>query len=139
MGVIYITKAILPGMIARKSGKILNMSALAGRSAAPGGSGYTAAKAGIIGFTRAIATEAGPSGINCNAIAPGLILTNFYGGAGAPKLPPQMRQSSENPMAPTRRNTTTEDISNLALFLVSDVSKNITGQTISVDGGMMMP
>jgi 3-oxoacyl-[acyl-carrier protein] reductase len=139
MGVIYLTKAVLPGMIARNSGKILNMSALAGRSSAPGGSGYTAAKAGIIGFTRAIATEAGPSGINVNALAPGLVLTNFYGGEGAPMLPPQMRQSSENPMAPTRRNTTAEDIANAALFLVSDVSRNITGQTISVDGGQMMP
>jgi 3-oxoacyl-[acyl-carrier protein] reductase len=138
-GVIYCTKAVLPVMIAQKSGKILNMSALAGRSAAPGGSGYTAAKAGIIGFTRAIAMEAGPSGINVNALAPGLILTNFYGGEGAPKLPPQMRSSSENPMAPTRRNTTTEDIANAVLFLVSDKSKNITGQTISVDGGQMMP
>lgn len=138
-GAIYCTKAVLPVMIAQKSGKILNMSALAGRSAAPGGSGYTAAKAGIIGFTRAIAIEAGPSGVNVNALAPGLILTNFYGGEGAPKLPPQMRNSSENLMAPTRRNTTTEDIANAVLFLVSDKSKNITGQTISVDGGQMMP
>jgi len=139
MGVIYCTKAVLPAMIARKSGKVVNMSALAGRSGVPGGSGYTAAKAAIIGFTRAIAMEAGPLGINVNAIAPGMVMTNFYGGEGAPMLPPQMRQSIENPTAPTRRMTTTQDIANAVLFLVSDMSRNITGQTISVDGGQMMP
>jgi 3-oxoacyl-[acyl-carrier protein] reductase len=139
MGVIYCTKAVLPAMIARKSGRVVNISSNAGRSAVPGGSGYTAAKTGIIGLTRAVAMEVGPAGINVNAIAPGLAMTNFYGGEGAPKLPPQMRQSSENPMAPTRKITTTRDIANAVLFLVSDMSGNITGQTISVDGGQTMP
>ena len=90
-------------------------------------------------LARTIAKEAGPSGINVNAIAPGLVMTNFYGGEGFPMLPPQMRESTENPSVPTGKVTTTQDIANAVLFLVSDLSSNITGQSISVDGGMLMP
>jgi len=139
MGTMYCTKAVLPAMIAQKSGKIINISSNVAYSGMPGGSGYSAAKAGIIGFTRAIAREAGPSGINVNAIAPGLTLTNFYSNERAPKLPPQVLQNKENPMAPTRRITTTQDIANAVLFLVSDLSRNITGHTICIDGGQTMP
>lgn len=139
MGTIYCTKAVLPSLIAQKSGKIVNFSSNVAYSGMPSGSGYSAAKAGIMGFTRAIAKEVGPSGINVNAIAPGLVLTNFYSNERAPKLPPQVLQNKENPMAPTRRITTTQDIANAVLFLVSDVSRNITGHTICIDGGQTMP
>jgi 3-oxoacyl-[acyl-carrier protein] reductase len=136
-GVINCTKAVLPGMLERKSGKIVTISSLAGRSGVPGGSAYSAAKEGVIGMTKAVAKEVGPSNININAIAPGLVLTNFYGGPGLPKLPPQMQEGAKT-TTPMRRPTTVEDIANMAAFLVSDVSCNITGQTISVDGGLFM-
>jgi len=139
LGTIYCTKAVLPGMIAQKSGKIVNISSNVAYNGMPSGSGYSAAKAGVIGFTRAIAREVGPSGINVNAIAPGLTLTNFYSNERAPKLPPQVLQNKENPMAPTRKITTVQDIANTALFLVSEVSGNITGHTICIDGGQTMP
>jgi 3-oxoacyl-[acyl-carrier protein] reductase len=139
MGTMYCTKAVLPAMLAQKSGKIVNLSSNVAYGGMPGGSGYSAAKAGVMGFTRAIAREAGPSGINVNAIAPGLTLTNFYSNERAPKLPPQVTQNKENPMAPTRRITTVQDIANTVLFLVSDMSRNITGHTICIDGGQTMP
>jgi NAD(P)-dependent dehydrogenase (short-subunit alcohol dehydrogenase family) len=139
MGTIYCTKSVLPGMIAQKSGKIVNLASNVAYSGMPSGSGYSAAKAGVMGFTRAVAREVGPSGINVNAIAPGLTLTNFYSNERAPKLPPQVVQNKENPMAPTRRITTVQDIANAVLFLVSDMSRNITGHTICIDGGQTMP
>jgi 3-oxoacyl-[acyl-carrier protein] reductase len=139
MGTIYCTKAVLPGMIAQKSGKIVNISSNTARTGMPGGSGYSAAKAGIVGFTRAIAAEGQPNGINVNAIAPGLTLTNFYSKERAPKLPPSVRETGQMPGAPGRKITTVEDIANLVLFLVSDVSNNITAQTISIDSGQTSP
>jgi NAD(P)-dependent dehydrogenase (short-subunit alcohol dehydrogenase family) len=135
MGAIHCTKAVLPGMIEKKYGKIILISSNAGIIGVPGGSGYSAAKAGVIGFTRSIAREAGPSGININNIAPGLVMTNFYGGEGAPMLPPELRKSADNPLG---KITTTQDIANMVAFLASDVSGSITGQCIVIDGGQTM-
>ncbi len=135
-GAIHCTKAVLPNMMEHKYGKIILISSNAGLVGIPGGSGYSAAKAGVMGFTRAIAREAGPSGIYINNIAPGLVMTNFYGGEGAPMLPPELRQSAENPL---KRMTTTQDIANMVAFLASDVSAAITGQCIVMDGGQTMP
>jgi NAD(P)-dependent dehydrogenase (short-subunit alcohol dehydrogenase family) len=136
-GVLNCTKAVLPNMLENKYGKIVSISSLAGRRGLAGGSGYSAAKEGVLGMTKAVAKEVGPSNININAIAPGLVMTNFYGGEGFPKLPPEMQENSKN-NTPMRRASTVEDVANAVVFLVSDVSKNITGQTLSVDGGAFM-
>jgi 3-oxoacyl-[acyl-carrier protein] reductase len=139
MGTIYCTKAVMPGMIAQKSGKIVNISSNTARTGMPGGSGYSAAKAGVVGFTRAMAAEGAPSGINVNAIAPGLTLTNFYSKERAPQLPPAVRETGQMPGPQGRKVTTVQDVANLVLFLVSDVSSNITAQTISLDAGQTSP
>ncbi|MFC2069844.1 SDR family NAD(P)-dependent oxidoreductase [Chloroflexota bacterium] len=125
-------RAVLPNMIERKYGKIVSISSVFGRIGIAGGVIYSAAKDGVIGFTKALAREVGHSGINVNAIAPGLVLTNM-----PPNLSPEMVEANRA-TTPTGRITTTEDIANALAFLASDVSKNITGQTISVDGGTFM-
>ena len=134
-GAINCTKAVLPGMIKNKYGKIILISSDAAFFGVPGGSGYSAAKAGIQAFTRSIAREAGPFGININNICPGLVITNFYGGEGAPMLPPDVRQSGGNPLG---KMTTPQDIANMLAFLASDVAASITGQCYVVDGGQVM-
>ena len=140
MGTVYCTKAVLPGMTAQKSGKIVNISSNTARTGMPGGSGYSAAKTGVVGFTRAIAGEGIGLGINVNAIAPGLVLTNFYSKERAPQFPPSVRETEEMPgPGGGRKVTTVDDVANLVLFLVSDISSNITAQTLSLDGGQTSP
>ena len=123
-----------------KLGKIVSISSFGARTGVAGAVVYCSAKEGIIGLTKALAKEVGPAGINVNAIAPGLVLTEFYG-PGLEKLPPQMRQRAPaggpGPM-PGPKLTSTRDVANTVAFLVSDVSANINGQTISVDGGQFM-
>ena len=131
-GAMYCAKAVLPQMVARKNGKIISISSVAAKLGAPFSGGYAAAKAGIIGLTRSLALEVSHLGINVNAIAPGLGLTNFV------KDDPPELINSLTERTPTRKTTTPEDIANTVAFLASDVSKNIVGQTISVDGGLAM-
>jgi NAD(P)-dependent dehydrogenase (short-subunit alcohol dehydrogenase family) len=135
LGAINCTKAVLPGMIKNKYGKIILISSDAAFFGIPGGSGYSAAKAGVMAFTRSIAREAGPFGININNICPGLVITNFYGGEGAPMLPPDIRQGGANPLG---KLTVPQDIANMLAFLASDVAGSITGQCYVVDSGQVM-
>jgi len=131
-GVLLCTKAILPHMIERKQGKIVNISSIAAKVPAPFVSIYAAAKCGVVGFTRALAVEVIGSGINVNCIAPGLGMTDFI-----KDTPPEILQSLIKEM-PSKRANTPDDIANAVAFLVSDVSSNIVGQNISVDGGHSM-
>jgi 3-oxoacyl-[acyl-carrier protein] reductase len=133
-GPLNCVKAVLPGMMARKYGKIILISSVAPLIGPPGASGYAAAKGGVMALTRTVAHEAGSAGININNIAPGLVMTNFYGGEGAPLLPDFVKN------APTTigKMTTAQDIANVVAFLASDLSANITGQLFVVDGGMVM-
>jgi 3-oxoacyl-[acyl-carrier protein] reductase len=131
-GAMLCSKAVLPGMISRKYGKIVNMSSHPGKLGAPNGSAYAAASAGIFGFTKALAGEVGPSGINVNVILPGMVPTNFF-----KDLTPEMIEEFARRL-PMRRVGTVQDIANLVAFLVSDVSSYITGQTIVSDGGSFM-
>jgi 3-oxoacyl-[acyl-carrier protein] reductase len=133
-GAINCVKAVVPGMIEKKYGKIILISSVAGLIGPFGATGYSAAKAGVMGFTRALAHEVGPAGINVNNIAPGLVMTNFYGGPGAPLLPGFVRDTPNT----IGKMTTVQDIANVVAFLASDVSANITGQLFVVDGGMVM-
>ena len=129
--VFNLTKAVLMTMIKQKSGSIVNMSSVVGVSGNAGQSNYSASKAGIIGFTKSIAKEVGSRNIRCNAIAPGFILTEM-----TEKLPEEVKKEWADKI-PLKRGGTPEDVANTALYLASDLSSYVTGQTIHVCGGML--
>ena len=131
-GVLLCTKAVLPQMIERKYGKIVNISSIGAKLPSPQASIYAAAKTGVVGFTRALAVEVIESGINVNCIAPGFGRTNFIR-----NIPEELLDRFEAEM-PSKRANTPDDIAYAVAFLVSDVSRNILGQNISVDGGASM-
>lgn len=133
-GVFNCTQAVLPIMKAKRSGKIINISSLAGRSASFfGGAHYTASKAGVLGLTRHTAREVAPYNINANAIAPGRM----------PRMPGERSVTSERwaefvRSVPLGREGAYEDVANLVLFLASDRASYITGATIDINGGLLM-
>jgi 3-oxoacyl-[acyl-carrier protein] reductase len=129
--VFNVTKAVLQTMLKQKNGSIINMSSVVGVSGNAGQSNYSASKAGIIGFTKSIAREVGSRSIRCNAIAPGFIITEM-----TDKLPADVKNEWINKI-PLRRGGTTDDVANTALYLASDLSSYVTGQTIQVCGGML--
>lgn len=132
-GTMNCAKAVIPGMVERKYGKIINFSSISAKMG--NASSYGAAKAAVLAFTRGLASQFGPSGINVNAIAPGVVKTKFFLSMGerANKLYEDMAART-----PLKRNQTVEDMANAVAFLASDVSKNITGQCLQVDSGMIM-
>ncbi len=126
------TKAVQRTMLKQRSGSIINMSSVVGVSGNAGQANYSASKAGIIGFTKSVAKELGSRGIRSNAIAPGFIITEMTG-----QLPEDVRKDWESKI-PLRRGGTPEDIAKTCVFLGSDLSAYVTGQTIHVCGGMNM-
>ncbi|MCK4629854.1 MAG: 3-oxoacyl-[acyl-carrier-protein] reductase [Bacteroidales bacterium] len=124
------TKCVQMYMLKQRSGSIINMSSVVGVSGNAGQSNYSASKAGIIGFTKSVAREVGSRNIRCNAIAPGFILTEM-----TDKIPEDMRKEWINQI-PLKRGGTPEDVANVTLFLASDLSSYVSGQVISVCGGM---
>ena len=129
--VFNLTKAVLQPMLKQKGGSIINMSSVVGVSGNAGQSNYSASKAGILGFTKSIAKEVGSRNIRVNAIAPGFILTEM-----TDKLPEDIKNEWINKI-PLRRGGTPDDVANTALYLASDLSSYISGQTIHVCGGML--
>ena len=129
--VFNLTKAVLNTMLKQKSGSIINMSSVVGVSGNAGQSNYAASKAGILGFTMSVAKEVGSRNIRCNAIAPGFIITEM-----TEKLPEEVKKEWINKI-PLRRGGTPEDVADTALFLASDLSSYVSGQTINVCGGML--
>jgi len=129
--VFNLTKAVLNVMLKQKSGSIVNMSSVVGVSGNAGQSNYSAAKAGILGFTKSVAKEVGSRNIRCNAIAPGFIITEM-----TEKLPEDVKTEWANKI-PLRRGGTPDDVANTALYLASDLSSYVSGQTIHVCGGML--
>ena len=129
--VFNLTKAVIQAMLKQKSGSIINMSSVVGVSGNAGQSNYSASKAGIIGFTKSVAREVGSRNIRCNAIAPGFILTEM-----TEKLPEEVKNDWINKI-PLKRCGLPEDVANTALYLASDLSSYVTGQTIHVCGGML--
>src|ERR1700754_137 len=129
--VFNMTKQVIRPMMKAKSGSIINMSSIVGVSGNAGQASYAASKAGIIGFTKSVAKELGSRNIRCNAIAPGFVETDMThylkDGEGAKKF-------LEN--IPLGRFGSTEEIADTTLFLASDMSSYITGQVISVCGGL---
>ncbi|MCK7533570.1 MAG: beta-ketoacyl-ACP reductase [Marinilabiliales bacterium] len=130
--VFNLTKAAIKPMMKQKSGSIVNMSSVVGVTGNAGQSNYSASKAGILGFTKSVAKELGSRNVRCNAIAPGFILTEMTS-----KLPDDVKSDWISKI-PLRRGGLPEDVANVALFLASDLSSYVTGQTISVCGGMVM-
>ena len=126
-----ITKAVQKPMLKQRYGSIINMSSVVGIKGNAGQANYAASKAGIIGFTKSVALELGSRNIRCNAIAPGFIETEMTEALDA-KVVEQWKQS-----IPLKRGGTVDDVANLALFLGSDMSGYITGQVITVCGGML--
>jgi NAD(P)-dependent dehydrogenase (short-subunit alcohol dehydrogenase family) len=133
-GVMNCTKAVINQMRERKYGKIINISSAAGKMGMPDTTVYTAAKAGVIGFTRGLAAEMAPLGINVNSVAPGGADTGFNRHS---QVPDEAVKGFAN-MIPIRRLTEPHDIANMVSFLASDAASDIVGQTISVDGGLTM-
>ena len=129
--VFYMTKQVIKPMMKAKNGAIINMSSVIGEMGNAGQTSYAASKAGIIGFTKSVAKELGSRNIRCNAIAPGFVETDMTSylkdGAAAEKYKAGI---------PLGRFASGEEIANTALFLASDWGNYITGQTISVCGGL---
>jgi len=130
--VFNLTKAVIKPMMKQRSGSIINMSSVVGVTGNAGQANYSASKAGILGFTKSIAKELGSRNVRCNAIAPGFILTEM-----TEKLPEDVKNEWITKI-PLRRGGTTDDVANIALFLASDLSSYVTGQTVNVCGGMVM-
>ncbi|MBN3034062.1 MAG: 3-oxoacyl-[acyl-carrier-protein] reductase [Bacteroidales bacterium] len=125
-----LTKAVQGSMLKQRYGSIINMSSVVGISGNTGQSNYSASKAGLIGFTKSVAQEMGSRGIRCNAIAPGFIETEMTA-----KLTDEIRAQWITSI-PLRRGGLPADVAHVALFLASDLSSYVTGQVISVCGGM---
>ncbi len=127
-----LTKACLKTFLKNRAGSIINMTSIVGVTGNAGQANYAASKAGMIGFTKSIAKELGSRNVRCNAIAPGFIETEMTAA-----LNEDIRKQWVDSI-PLKRGGTTEDVANACLFLASDLSTYVTGQTISVCGGMLM-
>jgi NAD(P)-dependent dehydrogenase (short-subunit alcohol dehydrogenase family) len=132
-GPMLVAQAVLPGMIQHKYGKIVNISSSVPRMAFPGVSTYAMSKDAVYVFTRGLAKSVIRHGINVNSVAPGWSITNFDRSA-----PPEELIKRFTPNTPIGRGTTTQDIANMVAFLASDISGDIVGQIICVDGGATM-
>lgn len=131
-GVYNCTKAVLPSMISKKQGKIINISSVWGMVGASNEVAYSASKAGVIGLTKALAKEVGPSNIQVNCIAPGIIMTDMVSDYSMDELNDITNQ------IPLGRIGNTSDVADLALFLASDSANYITGQVFSPNGGWII-
>lgn len=132
LGVVNCCRAVLPSMIRRKSGSIVNVSSMWGVSGASCEVLYSASKAAVIGFTKALAKEVGPSGITVNCVAPGVINTKMNSHLNDEDM---AALCDETPLC---RTGEPEEVAQAVLFLSSDKSAFITGQTLSVDGGFII-
>ncbi|MDE0482609.1 MAG: 3-oxoacyl-[acyl-carrier-protein] reductase [Candidatus Poribacteria bacterium] len=131
-GTMYCTRAVLRPMIRQKSGNIINISSVIGLMGNAGQASYAAAKAGIIGLTKTTAKEVGTRGITVNAIAPGFITTDMTA-----QIPEEFQEKALE-LIPLQNFGAPEDVADAVCFLVSNAARYITGQTLQVDGGMVM-
>jgi 3-oxoacyl-[acyl-carrier protein] reductase len=123
----YVTQQVLTNMIVSKWGRIINVVSLSGQRGMPGQTNYSAAKAGIIGATKSLAMEIGKKRITVNAVAPGFIKTDMTVGLDETEL---------KKLVPLNRFGTTQEVAYVVAFLASEKASYITGETISVNGGM---
>ncbi len=128
-GTFLMTRALLPGMIEKKSGSIVNISSMWGVTGGSCEVPYSATKAALIGFTKALAKEVAPSGVRVNCIAPGFVETDINGALNSQVIAGIVEET------PLLRPGTVQDIASAALFLAGEDASFITGQVLSVDGG----
>jgi len=124
------SKAVLRGMMKKKSGRIISIASVVGAMGNAGQTNYSAAKAGIMGFTKSLAREVGPRGITVNAIAPGFIKTDM-----TDALPEEQKEYLAKQI-PMGRLGTADEIADAVLFLAGDSGSYITAQTLHINGGM---
>lgn len=132
IGAMNVTKAVLPSMIHYKRGSIINISSMWGEVGASCEVVYSASKAGLIGFTKALAKEIAPSGIRVNCISPGVIDTDMNSELSSADIKELIDE------IPIKRIGTPDDIAKAVKFLISDNAKYITGQIIGINGGMVI-
>ncbi len=131
-GVYYCTKAVVKGMMKQRYGRIINMTSVVGVMGNAGQANYAASKAGVIGFTKSVAKELGSRGITVNALAPGYIESDMTAG-----LPEKVKEEMASAI-PLGKMGQPADVAQAVVFLASDWAGYITGQTLHVDGGMVM-
>ena len=131
-GIFNCTKSVAKLMMKKRAGKIVNMASVVGLTGNVGQTNYSAAKAGVIGFTKSLARELAARGVTVNAVAPGCIATDMTA-----VIPDKAKENLVNNI-PLGKMGKPEDVADTVLFLVSDMAAYITGQVINVDGGMVM-
>lgn len=131
-GTFNVTRNVVPHMVKQKQGRIINISSVVGVTGNAGQANYAASKAGIIGFTKAIAKELASRNIQANAVAPGFIDTDMT------EVLSDSVKENINTQIPLKRMGTAEEVAKTVYFLASDASSYITGQVLHVDGGMVM-
>jgi len=137
----YVSRAVVPGMIARRRGSIIMMSSISAKQAYPYAASYSAAKAALLGLTRALAAEVGPHGIRVNALCPGIVTgTGMHDTVGSEVekmtgAPPEKRDAAARNSALLRQLVDPEAVADATLFLASSDSALMTGQALNLDGG----
>jgi len=131
-GAFHFTKSVSRAMLKQRSGRIINITSIIGLTGNAGQSNYAASKAGLIGFTKSVARELASRNITANAVAPGFIVTEMTEALGEPA-----REMLKTRIALGRLGAA-EDVANVVLFLASDLAAYVTGQVITVDGGLAM-
>ena len=131
-GAFWMTKAVTRPMLKARAGRIVNITSVSGQAGQTGQANYSAAKAGLIGLTKATARELASRGITVNAVAPGFVLTELTGDL------PEALKAEITARTPLGRFGTTEEIADAVAFLASDEAAYITGQVLAVDGGLVM-
>ncbi|WP_276121747.1 SDR family NAD(P)-dependent oxidoreductase [Pararhizobium qamdonense] len=134
-GTLYCSQAVIPHMRGRRTGKIVNLSSVSAQRGGGifGGPHYSAAKAGVLGLTKAMARELAPDNVRVNAICPGFIATDITGGMLTPD-----KMEEINAGIPMGRAGTADDVAGCALFLASDLSAYVTGSEVDVNGGSLI-